>query len=64
MLLYAGIIIKYYLKNFNYSSLNTKVTILKLIIKSAGFKKKAISFNFNTSETIYNKTSSIKKYRK
>ena len=60
MLLYAGIIIKYNLENFNYSSLNTKVTILKLIIKSAGIKKKAISFNFNTSETIYNKTSSIK----
>jgi len=59
MLLYAGTMIKYYLIYFNYYCLNTKVTILKWIIESAGIKNKEVISKFNTSETKCNKISSI-----
>lgn len=59
MLFYAEIIFKYYLINFNYYSLNTIVTILKLNNRSAGLNLNYKKFEFNVSETIHNKFNSI-----
>jgi len=63
MLLYAGTIFKFFLKDFNYSSLNTIVTILKLIFQSAGLKIDSKYLYFKTSETTRNKISSIEKIK-
>ncbi len=63
MLLYAGTIFKFFLKDFNYSSLNTTVTILKLIFQSAGLKINSKYLYFKTSETTRNKISSIEKIK-
>jgi len=58
MLLYAGTIFKSYLIDFNYSSLNTIVTILKLRNLSAGIDLNKIIFKFNIPETTHNKFNS------
>ena len=63
MLLCAGTIFKFFLKDFNYSSLNTIVTILKSIIQSAGLKIDSKYLYFKTSETTCNKISSIEKIK-
>ena len=63
MLLYAGTIFKFFLKDFNYSSLNTIVTILKLIFQSAGLNIDSKYIYFKTSETTCNKVSSIEKIK-
>src|SRR5204863_9482335 len=47
----------------NYSSLNTTVTILKLIFQSAGLKINSKYLYFKTSETTRNKISSIEKIK-
>jgi hypothetical protein len=59
MLLYAGTIFKFFLTDFNYSSLNTIVTILKSIFQSAGLKISSKYLYIKTSETTCNKISSI-----
>jgi hypothetical protein len=63
MLLYAGTIFKLFLKDFNYSSLNTIVTILKSIFQPAGLKISSKYLYFKTSETTCNKTNSIEKIK-
>jgi len=63
MLLYAGTIFKFFLKNFNYSSLNTIVTILKFRIQSAGLKIDSRYLYFKTSETRRNKVNCIEKIK-
>ena len=63
MLLYAGTIYKFFLKDFNYSSLNTIVTILKSIFQSAGLKIDNKYIQFKTSETTCNKISSSEKIK-
>jgi flagellar basal body P-ring protein FlgI len=63
MLLCAGIIFKFFLKDFNYSSLNSIVTILKSIFQSAGLNIDSKYFYIKTSETRYNKISSIEKIK-
>lgn len=63
MLLYAGTIFEFFLKDFNYSSLNTIVTILKSIFQSAGLKIDNKYIEFKTSETTCNKISSSEKIK-
>jgi hypothetical protein len=63
MLLYAGTIFKLFFKDFNYSSLNTIVIILKFIIRSAGLKIDSKYLYFKTSETTCNKISCIEKIK-
>jgi hypothetical protein len=63
MLLYAGTIFKFFLKDFNYFCLNTIVTVLKSIFQSAGLKLDKFFIYFKTSETICNKISSIGKIK-
>jgi hypothetical protein len=63
MLLYAGTIFKFSLKDFNYFCLNTIVTALKSIFQSAGLKKDKKFIFFNTSETTCNKINSIEKIK-
>jgi len=58
MLFFAGTIFKSYLIDFNYSSLNTIVTILKSKNLSAGTNLNCIKFEFNASETTHNKYNS------
>jgi len=63
MLFYAGTKFKFSFKDFNYSSLNTIVTTLKLIFQSAGIKIDSKYLYFKTSETTCNKISSIEKIK-
>jgi len=58
MLFFAGTVLKFYLIDFNYFSLNTIVTILKLNDLSAGICLNHIWFKHNTSETTRNKFNS------
>jgi len=63
MLFYAGTKFKFSFKDFNYSSLNTIVTTLKLIFQSAGIKIDSKYLYFKTSETTCNKINSIEKIK-
>jgi hypothetical protein len=63
MLLYAGTILNFFFKDFNYSSLNTIVRTLKFIIQSAGLKIDSKYLYFKTSETRCNKINCIEKIK-